>query len=354
MSGKNAVKEAVAGLALYALSPYGIQSSMVLEIDTTILISLILLFVLCFIKTWRAMNLKTVLLQSALIALIALAKLPGAIAIYAALFIFALIRVKDGRDGEFSLKYFFMVVALSASMFALTWGLYCFIHSVKFSTPFTYIYYSFFSMQASGAIAQKFSQIARNCAGLALWLSPYMLIMALPLFLFRIIEYFRDKNRRITEIDFIFILSGLMLAGYLYTGGVTHSFPKYHPSTLPLFAALVSLYFFKDIEPEKRGISLFCAATLLLVIYNLIFVKDLVYLTEYRVREQFLAGDSELRKVFAEISLRSAALLLPGFLLLFAARAKKAADRGKFLKTGLFSLLFASNISLNLIQMKAG
>ena len=143
----------------------------------------------------------------------------------------------------------------------------------------------------------------------------------------------------------------VVLFFYLFIGGLTHSFPKYHFAILPVFSILIAVYLSKEISFNTRVFKKSAMAVLFFLIYGVFVVKDPLYLINYALKENIvLAGGASQYKIIFQAVMQFilSVLAIPiGFLLFKWLKEKKA------LLLSLGVTIVGLNLSLSLLQSGA-
>ena len=341
-------RERIAILAciIYALNPLAVKGSLLIDIDGTILNVAILALIaaLVWIKYDKGSR-KAFFIYTALFTLALCIKLSNPFIFIGAIFTCQVLR----REWQ-KLLYTAKIAISGVALASIIWFLYCLANgrdaACIIEVPIS-IVVMFFLRNASG---EGLSLIARNIWALLIWSSPSFIILGL-------IGSWKNFDKP-SEDDSLLSLSQFAFCGlaffiiYIFIGGVTHSFPKYHYAVLPIFSILASGIFVKDVNQDRRLLAGIAALVSMVVLYYIFFVKDPLYLVNYALKEAVIKGpDASVHAIIREEAVRVAFLLLAiPVIFLFYIKRKKAKEA--FI-LALFVTMFACNISLLTVQRAA-
>lgn len=341
---KNARAIAFLASLLYSVNPFSVRGSLLVDIDGTIL-NASFLILMYFLALWpkESVPLSRQMLYGLLCALVLWTKFSSPFIFFASMLIFLLFT----RDFKKMLA-FTVMFAIGCVIFLLTWYIYCLVYKSDFLVIFRH---------SGGAIAAFLQGIgthegrlslARNIWAPVMWISPsFALLIALSL---RKIFKERAEARPLMSIA-QFAFYGLCVAvGYIFVGGVTHSFPRYHYAMMPVFVITVAYLLVSEITFDKALIKNMGVAICILVLYHVFFVGDPLYTVNYAWKEDIiLRGGRAVHQILTK-ELRQITLILltiPLAYIFFRLR--------KFSKPfllALFSTALAFNLALSLVQMK--
>lgn len=254
---------------LYLTHPLSIQSSLILDIDPSLLVPTIFLLFSALALS-HPLHLHKVILASFL-AFSTKLTTPFAIAFFG---ICTPLR-SDRRERAkqivgtlLGMTATFLLIVATASYLNCSW-----------TDPFTY---------ALSALAQKSDwHIRRGLLTLlriTLWFSPFLMVLAG----WAIYISFREGDSRLKATSLTVLI---VFLAYLIVGGVTHGFPKYHTPLLPLLFLLVGLHFFSSEDLPSLNLFFWFA---LIVLCSLIFgfvMPDPLLLLNYQLREYLASGE---------------------------------------------------------------
>ncbi len=270
LSKKRKEKYFIALLAslIYAISPFVIQISLLVDIDGTILTFLMTLFIYIFIKKFDTLNLKDSIFLGFLLSVIMWTKFQGAFFILASVFIFYLLK-KDFLRG---LKNTFIIGVLAVSVFLLSWGVYSAIFNFPFWIPFEHNL-GFLDNFNQVSPLQTIFLILWSVKNLLFWMTPTFFILVLVILLRRITSYI--KLKRLSHSDFLLVYSFIIMIFFTFMQQTAYGFPKYFIPIMPVFSVLIADFLagFKFGNSKKLfQYSIFLI--LILMLFNFFILKD--------------------------------------------------------------------------------
>jgi 4-amino-4-deoxy-L-arabinose transferase-like glycosyltransferase len=188
--------------------------------------------------------------------------------------------------------------------------------------------------------------LPKTSAELALWMSPFMLLLAMGAVSWGL-------GRADWRLRLIATLGGVLLAGYLVVGGTTFGYPKYHAPALPILCALVGLW----AAPGLRGADRDVLKTgfilgILVLMWNLLVVGDLLFVLRYKYRWAAAMGDPTASNILRHAAWRGVGLLLPA-LPVTAVLARRLGGWGPRLRVALLVTIMGSLPATDIIQAAA-
>jgi len=233
--------------------------------------------------------------------------------------------------------------------FIATWFVYCLRQGVL-SSFWDLIGYHLgaasvlFVQKASStfSLSKNFSALVR----LGGWFSwPFLLLLG--------IGWFDRGERRENSLVLRSLLSAILLASmsYLFTKGLSFSFPKYHIPFLPLFC-LIAAWPLRGVHLEGRTITLFLVCLVGLMLFQMVVVGDFLYPLLFGSRQAVLEGrGSEIAiRLFQKGILSFLAFLFAWGTVYLVER--KRGLRQVFLLT-LAAMVIATNLSQAILQIQA-
>ena len=283
---------------LYAVTPGFIQSVHILDIDNTILVPSVLLLCWSFMKCLQEPRIGWATLTSAAMAgslwgRVTTPTVLGAVLGAVALIVPGPFRRKLVPEGA---------LLAGASLFLVSWYLYCLSLDVPFSGPFRYAARAFGERVQMLAVPQLF----QNVLYFTLWVGVFPTLWLVILLAQRGRALFED--RRVSPED-VFLLAGLSLAlGYLFIGGAIFGFPKYQMPAIPLLYLFGAVTLSKtNREPltlPSRQLWLILFGILLACAVQVFIAADWIYLVRYRMREALALGKPDSHALVSETALR--------------------------------------------------
>jgi len=341
---KDERKSSAAYLAciIYALNPLAVRGSLLIDIEV-ILNPAVLAFMLALIfYRHDEYSPKKFFLCAALFAVTLSIKYSTPLILMASMFTYQLLR----REWK-KMLYTAGIVAAGLFLAMIVRFVYCRMNNLDFFGIYRYI------AQAPGYIPlvryggkEAWLVLARNICTPIIWCSPPFMIMAF-IGLWKILKARADDNSLMPAPQFAFY--GLVVSVvYIFFGGVTHSFPKYHYASVPVLAILAASIFIKNVRIDRRLLAQMAILFFILLLYNICFVKDLLYPINYALKEAMISGNSSIVSAIIRKEAVRILLLLLTIPAVFLFYARKNVREAFFI--ALLVTLFASNVSLLSIQ----
>jgi hypothetical protein len=205
----------------------------------------------------------------------------------------------------------------------------------------------FFIRHAKG---QQWGFLARNIWTLAVWTSvAFMLLSIISLF-----KAFKQKDasrESLFSLQQFAFYGAVVLLTYMFVGGLTHSFPKYHYAMVPVFSVLIASLVSQQLPLSKREMLYLGLCFIFLILFNIAIVSDPLYRINYSLKEDVIfTSGMHSRQILLKELIRFLFMLgtIPLAYLFLLQRIKKP-----FLAALLVALL-AANVSLSLVQVRAG
>ena len=335
---------------LYAINPLAIRGSLLSDLDTTLMTVTLLLFIYFFLKFYPLLTFGRLIFLSILFTLSLWSKLPTNIILILSIFLFYFLK-KEFKRG---IGYASIILILGGGLFLLSWGLYCNLNGITyFFTPFIYLKESFLYLCFQGEIIHNMITVVRAIWKLILWLTPFFLILGVASIGSRI--KFCWRKRRFSEIDFLIIYTILVFGGYLITGRGGYGFPKYHFPIISTLSILISFFVFKEnIGFRKKDIIIYSVLVAILVFYNIWLVGDLLYSTDYLLKEALITGNTSPYSILLKGCFKFLIYLFPLSILFFVGRLyRREFSLLKILTISLLITTISASLSLDILQAKA-
>jgi len=335
------------GIFLYSINPMVIQGSLLTDIDTTILVPFLLGFVYCFIVLNENNSKDKYFILGVIFAFNLWAKLTTPFALILTIFIFYFLNGKL-REG---IKASGSIFLSGLSLFIISLFIYCYFTKREFLAPFLHIKDSFYGtspLLLSSSPTSIVLNIARILLRIILFSTPfYFLIYILSSW-----ERLREivLRRKVQYIDFLLILSFIILFAYLFVGGIAFSFPKYHYPFLSLAAIINAFFIGKKLKFDKSGLLLYATIAIIIAAYNIFFVEDLLYLSDYALRESLIITGKITNGLVKQILLNSLLYILPFLIVLLILKIMKYSA---LIYKAIFIWTVSACFSLNILQAKA-
>ena len=268
-----------AAVSLFALSPLGIIGAVHIEIDNTVLTTLLLLYTWCFIRSEGTSPIKRLPVLSGVFAVLLLCKLTTPLAVIGAAFLTYTLQ-RRYRD---ALYYSFGVLIVGGLLFLAAWYLATRALDLPFDTVFVRLVSA-----ATGKADTLFRplDLMRLILTVLFCLTPSMIF----LWLFVTIKTITDKDKgERSGVTFVALLSLIITVTYLFIGGLTYGVPKYHYPAIPLAAIVVAWGIKQYAAPPSRVGAVVLAGVSLLAAGIMILAGDPILHLNYDYKEYLLA-----------------------------------------------------------------
>jgi hypothetical protein len=273
---RTAVLAAALGLAV---NPAFVQGSLLVTVDNTILVPLILLWLLCILRYLHDGTIASLASCSFVLFFALMAKFSTPILILPAVTIFILV-IRPSAVLRFVIA---SVAALLA--FLIVWVLVSHMLDVPFRQPFEATWYRV--ALYSRLLTASISVIGLNLITLAVWFTPYFLLISL-------VSTFCAIRRPMKDHSSLGLLAvaALSVFAYFFVSTINHGFPKYFMPMLPLLFCVVALHLFDGNEPALSARVQWGLGMLVIVLTLLftVFAADPVYLVRFSLREMRVLG----------------------------------------------------------------
>ncbi|MFC1804803.1 ArnT family glycosyltransferase [Candidatus Omnitrophota bacterium] len=335
---------------IYSINPFVIKGSLHLDIDSTVLTVLILAFVLLFLRSTEQLNAKNMLKLSFVFGILLSAKLTTPFILAVVMLVYLLLNKQLSKGLHLAVVFisgfiiFFIFYLLYCAWLDLPWY-------VIFKMLGVYLTYSIGSTKLASSCLKSIYDILR----VVLWFSPFFLLLWVWSVVDSRHEILRNKGLG-SGSGLLIVVSAAIFFCYLIIAPLTHSFPKYLFPVVSMISILIANIAVKLKDQITGNLKILITVTGLLLIYNILFVGDLLYLTNYGIKERIISGNfsasvrqQETLKMLLKISL----LLIPSLGIVIFLRKKM---KFKLIHSVVFSFLImfiASSLSLNIIQYKA-
>ncbi len=218
---------AALSMMLCAALPVMVQANAVIDIDTSILIPLVILLCLAVYRQLRNPNWKNCILTALVFALSLWGRITTPVILVPAFLAFGWFCSKSVK----SFLRISLALIAGAALFTATWSIYCLGTETPFSGPFEYTASAFFN-RVGGSGSLDSGKLILNGAHLVLWLGLVPFAFLSVIFSARLVEVVRSRALRPEDL---FLACGLVIVcGYTVVGGTPFGFPKYHCPGFPL------------------------------------------------------------------------------------------------------------------------
>ncbi len=337
----------ILGVFFYSINPMVIQGSLLTDIDTTILLPFLLLFVYIFIALGDTHNKAKYYILGTFFGFILWVKHTTPLALIPAIFIFYFLN----RKFKEAIKASLSVLLIGLSLFIISLGIYCYFTKKLFIAPFFHIKESMLgtsTFMLNSYFKSSILNIARIILRIILFVTPFYFLVYILGSVTRLRKIILEK--RLNDVDFLLILSFIIFFSYLFVGGITYSFPKYHYPFISLMTIINAFFMLKKLKFNKRFLLWLLPSLGVIVIYNIVLVGDLLYLSDYAIRESLIKTGTIVNKIAMQLLLSAILYILPFVLLLLIFKIK---NKALAIYRTIFIWIVASCLSLNILQAKA-
>ena len=347
-SGVRPYFAAALAVFIYACNPMVIQGSLIVDIDNTILTTFMMLIIYCFIKVRDCLNAKNIVLLCLIYSLALWSKLTLPPLIIFSILLFFLFN-KDLKPNLYKIVIIFFA---GSTIFLCSWWVVSYLEGLPFLHPLVYFLKSF-TGQMHESMKYNKMLFVRRVFRLGLWISPIIIVFIFLLCIERVKDFL--KNRYLEIFDLLLIYSVFIFIGYIVVGGLLFGFPKYHYPMMPVLSIVISVYIINSISSfSKKNFYLLIVIVLIGIIYNIVFVGDILYEFSFVLRKIVVENPLESSKVLQGIVYRL--LYLVFFVVVVLFFLKKYTDWNNLKTTFIISLaitLISSSMALDIIQAKS-
>ncbi|MBD3426411.1 MAG: hypothetical protein GF409_04175 [Candidatus Omnitrophica bacterium] len=319
--GEHDPRVMAAGVFL-ATSPLFVQGSLLVHVDSTLLVTAVLLWMVCLTEFLEGGTFirRLLLLASLTFTLLCKFSTPLLILPFTLGFVFL-------KRRKLFFNYF-LICVLSVFSFCALWWLLCQLNTLSFGAPFIGLLERGRMYLSAAGLKTILNNMVIFCA----WASPYLVIgsFLMVLSLIRDHPLIRDK----------LLLVGITACSillYLAVSPINHGFPKYILPGIPLIGLFLSGNYLRGIGRERSkylALLLGCAAYLIMMQY------DPVYLIRFKLRD-ILAYGGGTGILYGQLFWQSLVYLLPLLLFFFLRRRIRVP-----LGAALVILIISFNVSL--------
>jgi len=253
---------------LFLSNPFVIQSSLLIDIDNSVLTFLIALFVYTYLKIDKT-KVKNLVLLGVLFGVALWAKFGTPPILILAILIFHFLK-RDIKTGIFRCVTIGFIGTL---LFLSTWLLYSNIFNLPYLQPFIHN----IGYISPSAIQDKMHFLLTHLWGLkniVFWATPFYILLILIVFVKRVQYYFKNKN--LNSIDYLLLNGLLIFIEYLIVGSSqTQDFPRYFTPMMPIFSVIFADYIcqFKP-HIKKNIVPVIVFVIIILTPYYIFILKD--------------------------------------------------------------------------------
>lgn len=342
---KNAGSAGLWACLIYAMNPLAQRGSLLIDMDGTILNTAALFFIWLISRAqYPRLAAKQILILGFSLFMVMFIKLSAPLLIVGTFLAYLLFR----KAGE-KAKQLIQISCCAVILFLSAWFVYCWANA-RDPGDILFVPLSVLSRFYTGAASPGGWDIfARNAWSVLIWASPSFIILSVV----SLIAFFKqgsggNEPLPARQLALYGIAAGVI---YLFVGGVTHSFPKYHAAVMPVLSIFIGWFLSEKLrfKKEEMPVLFICASGLML--YNIFVVGDPLYGINYRLKEALILNSGLMaRQVLFKEAARFLLIIavLPMAYLFLSARSKRP-----FLLV-LFLTMVSSNLALSFVQAKAG
>jgi 4-amino-4-deoxy-L-arabinose transferase-like glycosyltransferase len=281
----------------YLLNPATIQGALIVDIDCAMLPVLSVALIICFLWAVRCNDNKRWIWLGLLLSASLWAKLTTPLLLFVIIVLYTFL----DRGMRPRINKTLIITIFGIGGFLFSWGLYTAIKNVPFWYPFDYLIASFVSKQLQGSAWDRLIMACRSFMQLALWWSPFLLLMSLLGGFERIKRFFERPRLIFLDVPIFFVFTGVI--GYILVGGITFAFPKYHAPFLPILSLLIAWYFVHIAgilsKKELLLLGLLMAAG---VVWSLFMVGDTLLTLNFTVRDIMIHDSGNTQNIIRSFS----------------------------------------------------
>jgi 4-amino-4-deoxy-L-arabinose transferase-like glycosyltransferase len=253
----------VLALALFALHPLAVNSALLVEIDTTLLVLFAAVFFYWLVRLDFQLNLKKSLPLGLFSGVCLLAKLTTPPLVLLALAVYYVVN----RDWA-NLKWVPLVAVVGAAVFAAVYFPYTLALGLPWYKPFVH---SFSRATDVGGVPYLLT-LGKRAVRITLWVGlPLILAWGAAVWARR-----RDWfGGRLAPVDYAAVLCIVIFIGYWFVGGDGYGFVKYHAPMVPLLAIFLAVHFGLAVGRERARSLAFILG--LAFVFYLLAARDSLY-----------------------------------------------------------------------------
>lgn len=334
---------------LYLVNPAVIQGALIFDIDCSILPFFSMALIACFIWAAQRGDIRHFMAFGFLFCVALWAKLTTPVITVGVIWIYSLF------DPQARGKSRHLILSVIAGVigFLISWGVYAYLKDVPFLYPFDYLAKSFVSKQIQGSSWELFLLIVRALVRLALWWSPPLLVLSLLAIAKRTRILWSERKLLLWDLLILYTLAGLI--GYIWIGGVTFGFPKYHAPILPVLSLLVAAY----VVPiagilTKRHLLILGVMTLGAILYWGFLIGDPLLTFNFALRDAIIHQPLRVNHVLGYFLCQELLCLLLLVIIVVTLRVwLKLYDWYRSLVVGLMVVTLSASVAMNVFQAKA-
>lgn len=334
---------------LYSINPLIIKSSFFIDIDNSILTTLMTFFLFIFIRLEkRNSGIDGDILLGLLFGGILWAKFHSLLLIPA----IVLYQIFN-RNYKRAIIQGIIVTLVGWGFFLVSWWIYCQISQLPFSMPFLHNFGPFLRPSASSDnLLSKTLFSLGMIRNVILWTCPLFFFFFVFLGVKIIKDYF--VNKRLTLLDFLFLYGILVVLAYTVLGRGTAGFPKYYIPMMPALSIVIAAFVSQYI-PEISKKTLLTAITIFIAgIFFCLFVIGDPLLLPFTPKRSLLNNPEAVKTlIITSISPPFFYLLLLGIITGIIKLTERRMGFLNILILATFLSLVSANVSVDILQAKA-
>jgi hypothetical protein len=251
-------------MGLYAINPLVVQSSLLIDIDNSVLTFLSTFLVYFFLRFQGNMDLKRTVILGVFLGITLWAKFTTPMLFILSIFLF------HGIRGRYKMSFLSTgaMALIGSFLFLVTWWIYAQEYALPFFQPFEHNL-RYLSNRLGLA---SYLLVGVLYAGLKIhvfWMTPAFFLLLAMSVRWRVRDYL--KTRVLRKLDFLLIYSFLVFSFYMIVGQSPWKFPKYITPAMPLFAIITSEYIIRSEFKFKKN---YIPALAISIAYHLLFLRD--------------------------------------------------------------------------------
>lgn len=336
---------------LFITHPMVIQGSVLVEIDNTILILSMNLFLFLYLKLEKMMTANRIFLLGLLFSILLWVKISTTLALPLVILAFNILQNKFKKGayqaaGIFSLGFFIFIV---------TWLVYCGF-TYDFFFPFIHTFRSVVTHPLN--VPFKLGSLAtaaglKEALRLTLWIGPFSIILGLITFTALVKDFLQTK--KLSSLYFLALYVLLVWGCYFIIIGTAFGFPRYYLPAMPAFSVCVAAFAVRTLgHIDKRSLVFYCLLGIALAAFYYFGVGDLLYSVNFNLKKTAIFFPTEVYPELKKVILKFILYLLAALPVFIIIKLyKKKAALLKVTVSALLILIFSTNLSLDCLQAKA-
>ena len=325
----------VLAISIFLFNPLVVQGSLLVDIDNSVLMFFIALFVYAYVKLDREKP-KNLLLLGILFAIALWAKIPTPPVLILSILIFHTLN----REYKKGLWESIVIGLVGGIVFLATWILYCNLFDLPFLQPFMH------NIGYVGVGTNEIHFLLTHLWGfknILFWTTPFFILLILIVSVSRAKIYL--KNRKLEAIDFLVIVGLLIFLEYLLVGSYqTADFPRYFIPMMPMFSVAFAGYFGRGKELTRKDLHVVAFVSMIIIVYSILVLKDPLLI------DRIIFNTGAIYKIAEETAMVTVLYLLPFVISYVIFRVLKV--KSAFMLSIIVPLLMCG-VYIDAIQVKA-